>query len=291
MAFYPRNNMDIPQLTAKSFQYRRQILEIIRCANAGHIGGCLSCVDILNVLYNGVMKISPESFEDPAHDRYVHSKGHSVQALYAVLADKGFFSYDLLTVKDRFGTKFIGHPTRDVPGIEVNTGALGHGLSVAAGMALAAKRDGLPTRVFTVLGDGELAEGSVWEAAIFISHYQLDNLTVIIDRNLLQITGPTEDVMKLEPLAGKFSNFGFAVRHVDGNHIPGLVDVLSRLPFETGKASLVLANTVKGKGVSFMENQPRWHHRVPTAEEYEAAMAELDAAEDEWKRGNNEPVP
>ena len=283
--------MEIQQLTAKSFQYRSQILEIIRCANAGHIGGCLSCVDILNVLYNHMMEISPRSFANPAHDRYVHSKGHSVQALYAVLADKGFFPYESLLVKDRFGTHFIGHPTRDVPGIEVNTGALGHGLSVAAGMALSAKRDGLPTRVFTILGDGELAEGSIWEASIFISHSQLDNLTVIIDRNRLQITGPTEEVMKLEPLREKFTDFGFAVRTVDGNHIPSLVEVFSRLPFEKGKASLVLAETVKGKGISFMENQPPWHHRVPTAQEYEAALAELDALEDLWHRENHEPLP
>lgn len=273
--------MKIRELESKSILYRKQILEIIMCAQAGHVGGSLSCIDIVNVLYNHVMNVTPENYLLRNHDRYVHSKGHAVYALYAVLADKGFFPYDHTTEKDRFGTLFIGHPTRDIPGIEINTGALGHGLSVAAGMALAAKRDNLPVRVFVMMGDGELAEGSLWEAAMFSSHYKLDNLTAIIDRNKLQISGPTEQVMTLEPLEDRFRTFGFKVRSVDGNSISDLLDVFGCLPFETDKPNLVIAHTIKGKGVSFMENQAIWHHRVPTSEEYAKAINELNLAEKE----------
>ena len=280
--------MHLTHLEHKSIVYRKQILEIIMCAKAGHIGGSLSCIDILNVLYNHVMNVSPQNFFSRNHDRYIQSKGHAVHALYTVLADKGFFPYHDLTQKDRFGTLFIGHPTRDISGIEINTGALGHGLSVGAGMALTAKRDNLPVRVFVTMGDGELAEGSVWEAAMFAGHYHLDNLTIIIDRNKLQISGPTEDVMSLEPLDDKFKSFGCSVRSVDGNHIPSLLEIFARLPFEFNKPSLIIANTVKGKGISFMENQAIWHHRVPTNEEYLIALEELENTESEYLKKHHE---
>ncbi len=276
--------MDIPSLEYKSIQYRKTLLSIIKKANAGHTGGSLSCIDILNVLYNHIMNISPENFAHPDRDRYIHSKGHSVEALYAVLADKGFYPIEELDALEQYQSSFIGHPTRKVPGVEQNTGALGHGLSMAVGMALAAKKDGRSYRVFVTLGDGELTEGSIWEASMSAAHYQLDNLTVVVDRNTLQITGRTEEVMHLEPLADKFRAFGYAVRTADGNNVADLVNVMEQLPFEAGKPSLILARTVKGKGVSFIEDIAGWHHRVPTGDEYTMAMAELNRAEEEWQR-------
>jgi transketolase len=284
-----RKAMETQLLQFKSNQYRKTILSIIRAAGAGHTGGSLSCVDILNVLYNHVMDITPENFGQVNRDHYIHSKGHSVEALYTVLCDKGFFPPETLQTMERYGSDLIGHPTRKVPGIEQNTGALGHGLSFAVGIALAGKKDDLPYRVFTVLGDGELSEGSVWEAAMSASHYQLDNLTAIVDRNGLQITGLTEQIMKLEPLEERFRAFGFAVRDVDGNDVVALTALLGRLPFEANKPNLVLARTVKGKGVSFMEGQTSWHHRVPTDVEFATAMMELQQAEELCRRQYGSP--
>jgi len=266
-------------LESKSIQYRKAILNIIFTAKAGHTGGSLSCVDILNVLYNQIMNISPENFTRFERDHYIHSKGHSVEALYAVLADRGFFPKEAMNSIEKYGSDFIGHPTRSVFGIEQNTGALGHGLSVSVGMALAANIDGRRDRIFTILGDGELTEGAIWEASASAAHYHLDNLTAIIDRNTLQITGRTEAVMAMEPLEKKFAAFGFSVRHVDGHNVAELASLLERLPFEPGKPNLVLAHTIKGKGISFMEDQVLWHHRVPTDAEYAAAMLELERAE------------
>ncbi len=271
--------MHIPELERKSIQYRKTILSSIAQAGAGHTGGSLSCTDILNVLYNHVMKVDPHNPAWPERDRYIHSKGHSVEALYAVLADKGYFPAEKLATMGRGGSHWVGHPTRKVTGIEQNTGALGHGLSVAVGLAIAAKQDGLPTRVFTLMGDGELTEGSIWEASMSAAFYKLDNLTVIIDRNTLQITGRTENVMALEPLAERFAAFGYAVRSVAGNDIAALVDIFDQVPFEPGKPNLIIARTTKGKGVSFIEDAADWHHHVPTAAELTTALAELDQAE------------
>jgi len=264
------------ELKAKSAEYRRTILRIIKQARAGHTGGDLSSIDILNVLYNHTLRVSPATFNDPNRDRYVQSKGHCVEALYTVLADQGFFPIEELDTLCKYQSHFIGHPTRSVPGIEQNTGALGHGLAVAVGMAIAAKLDGRTYRVFTLLGDGELDEGSNWEASLAASHYRLDNLVVIIDRNGLQITGSTEAVNPLEPLADKFRAFGYAVREVDGNDTSLLVELFDQVPFEPGKPNLVIAHTIKGKGVSFIENSHKWHHRVPSDEEYGTALQELD---------------
>ena len=277
-------SMNLPELELKSIQYRKTILKIIKKANAGHTGGSLSCVDILNVLYNHVMNISPKNIVDVHRDRYIHSKGHSVEALYTVLADNGFFPIEDLDTLCQYQSHYVGHPTRKVNGVEHNTGALGHGLSVAVGLALAAKMNGLPHRVFTVLGDGELEEGSNWEASMSASQYQLDNLVVIIDRNTLQITGRTEEVTRLEPLEDKFNAFGYAVETTNGNSIPDLVQTFSRLPFKPLKPSLILAKTVKGKGISFIEDAVEWHHHVPSDEEFEAAMAELSTAEMNWMK-------
>jgi len=276
--------MNIQDLELKSIAYRRSILSMIRDANAGHTGGSLSCVDILNVLYNCVMNVSPANFHDPNRDRYIHSKGHSVEALYAVLADKGFFNAEDLKTVSKYKSKYVGHPTRKVNGIEHNTGGLGHGLSVAVGIALAAKMDNRSTRVFTLMGDGELSEGSIWEASMTAAHYKLDNLIAIIDRNTLQITGRTENVMGLEPLIDKFVSFGYAVHSVDGNNLSDLVSIFSQLPFEVGKPNLILARTKKGKGISFIEDQVKWHHHVTSEEEYSLAMNELQSAEAEWQK-------
>lgn len=265
------------QLVRKSWQYRRRLLEIIKQAGAGHTGGSLSCLDILNLLYNRILRVAPESFGDPGRDRYVQSKGHSVEALYVVLADRGFFPEADLKTLCRYQSHYVGHPTRKVAGVEQNTGALGHGLPICVGMAIAGKLDEASYRVYTLLGDGELAEGSNWEAALAASHYGLDNLTAIVDCNTLQITGHTRDVMNTEPLGAKFEAFGWAVRRVDGHDFGELTEAL-RGPLVTGRPSLVIADTVKGKGVSFMENVAKWHHGVPDDEEYARALAEIDLA-------------
>lgn len=270
--------MDIQTLKIKSVEYRKTILEIIKHGGAGHTAGSLSCTDILNVLYNHVMNVSPENFSDPNRDRYIQSKGHSVEALYTVLADKGFYQRADLDTLNQHQSHFIGHPTRKVPGVEQNTGALGHGLSISVGVALAGKKDGRDYRVFTLLGDGELAEGSSWEASMTAAHYKLDNLVVIIDRNTLQITGRTEEVNALEPLEDKFAAFGYAVRHVDGNDIEALINVFAEVPFVAGQPNLIIAHTVKGKGISFMEDQRVWHHKVPSDEQMQLALQELDQA-------------
>jgi transketolase len=268
----------VRELQAKSLEYREKLLAIIKRARAGHTSGDLSCVDILNVLYNHVLRVGPQTVGDPDRDRYVQSKGHSVEALYVVLADRGFFPPAQLHTLGCYRSAFIGHPTRKVPGIEQNTGALGHGLAVAVGMALAGKMDQRPYRVFCLLGDGELAEGSNWEAMLAAAHYKLDNLTAIVDRNGLQITGPTETVCGLEPLAEKFRAFGLAVREADGHDVGALMEALSAVPFEAGKPGVLIAHTVKGKGVSFMEDDPKWHHGTPSDEEYSQALEELARA-------------
>jgi transketolase len=266
------------ELQLKSVALRRAMLKLVVNAGAGHTGGGLSCLDILNVLYNRILRVSPQTFNDPHRDRYVQSKGHSVEALYVVLADRGFFPKADLETVCRYRSPYVGHPTRKIPGIEMNTGALGHGLPICIGMALAGKMDAAPYRVFTLLGDGELTEGSNWEAAMAAAHYDLDNLTAIIDHNSLQITGHTRDVMGNEPLDEKFCAFGWAVRVVNGHNFAELTDALSK-PAEAGKPTCVIANTIKGRGVSFMENVAKWHHGVPSEQEFQQALKELDAAE------------
>jgi transketolase len=288
------------ELQIKSVHLRKKTLEAIFEAGAGHTGGGLSCLDILNVLYNRILNVSPEKFSSPTRDRYVQSKGHSVEALYAVLADRGFFPEAELKTICHYKSHFVGHPTRHIPGIEMNTGALGHGLPICVGMALAAKMDSgagvlsvssaeISThgqdaratteayRVFTLLGDGELAEGSNWEAGLAAAHYKLDNLTAIIDHNTLQISGRTRDVCSNEPLDEKWRSFGWAVKVVNGHNFAELTDALSK-PAEAGKPTCVIANTIKGKGVSFMEDVAKWHHGVPSDAELKQALGELDAA-------------
>ena len=272
------------ELQLKAVALRRSMLRLIFNAGAGHTGGGLSCLDILNVLYNRVLNVSPETVGDPMRDRYVQSKGHSVEALYAVLADRGFFPASDLDTVCHYQSHYVGHPTRHIPGIEMNTGALGHGLPICIGMALAAKMDGAKYRVFTVLGDGELAEGSNWEGGLAAAHYKLDNLTAILDHNTLQITGPTREVMSNEPLEAKWRAFGWTVRTVNGHDYAALTKALTDPP-EPGKPTFIIANTVKGKGVSFMENVAKWHHGVPSEAELKQALSELDAAEAKLQNG------
>lgn len=263
------------QLAMKSWLYRRKILQYIKHAGAGHTGGSLSCIDILNVLYNRILNVSPKNFSDPNRDRYVQSKGHSVEALFVVLADQGFFDESELNTLCGYQSHFVGHPTRHVPGVEQNTGALGHGLPICVGTAIAGKLDGAKFRVFTLLGDGELAEGSNWEAAMCAAHHKLDNLTAIIDYNTLQITGRTRDVCNNAPIDEKFAAFGWSVHSIDGHNFDQLTKVLATAPND-GRPTVVIANTVKGKGVSFMEDVAKWHHGVPNDAEYAQALREID---------------
>ena len=276
--------METAALRAKAAQIRMDLLRMIHGAKTGHTGGSLSNTDILTALYYQVMKVDPRRPKWEDRDRFVASKGHSVESLWCILADLGFFPKEELATFSQFGTRLIGHPNNKVPGIEMNTGALGHGLAISVGMALAGKRDGKAYRVFCLMGDGEQAEGSVWEAAMAGAHYKLDNLVGIVDRNRLQISGSTEDVMGLEPLEEKWTTFGWHVVSIDGNDIEALVKTFEAAPAAAGKPTLVMANTVKGKGVSFAENVAKWHHHVPSDEQLEQAMAELSAVIESCKQ-------
>ncbi|MEU8569468.1 transketolase [Streptomyces pathocidini] len=263
------------RLAAISDAIRRRDLEMIRHAGMGHVGGDFSAVDILTVLYVLVLDCDPERPEAPERDRFIQSKGHSSGTLYATLSYAGFFpDAELDTYMDPL-SPLGGHPDRrEVPGIETNTGPLGHGLPVAVGAAIAARLDGSPRRVVVLTGDGELQEGSNWEAALTAAHRGLDNLTVVVDRNRLQQGARTEDTAALEPLADKWAAFGFAVRGVDGHDHEALYEALTAPP-EPGRPTCLIARTEKGHGVSFMADRVEWHHRVPTAEETVRAMAEL----------------
>lgn len=269
--------MDPNRLRKKAVQIRRDLLAMIYHGKAGHTGGALSSVDILVALYYAVMKLDPANPHWQDRDYFIMSKGHSVEGLFCILADQGFFPKDELQTFMAFGTRLIGHPNNKVPGIEMNTGALGHGLSIAAGMAKGLKLFGRPNRVFTVMGDGELAEGSLWEAAMAASFHRLDNLTAVIDRNRLQISGDTENVMGLEPLADKWTAFGWEVHEVQGNDPDALAAEFAKNG--NGKPRMFIARTTKGKGVAEMENIAKWHHGVPGEELFESAMRQLADAE------------
>ena len=263
-------------LRAKSFELRKLVLDMIYRANTGHIGGDFSVMDILVTLYYKQMNISPENVDDPDRDMFVLSKGHSVEALYAVLTDRGFFPKEDLMTYSQINTKYIGHPNNKINGIEMNSGSLGHGLPVCVGMALGSRMSGRKNRIYTVMGDGELAEGSVWEGAMAASHYKLDNLCAVIDRNCLQISGGTETVMSQESIEDRWKSFGWHVINAAGNDIASLDQAFNEARQITGKPTVIIAHTIKGYGVSFMENKATWHHKVPTYEEYTAAFAELE---------------
>lgn len=266
------------ELKVMSYDLRRDVVDMIVAGKGGHIGGDMSMMDVLVTLYFKVMNISPENQDDPNRDRFILSKGHSVEALYAVLAKKGFFPIEqVISEFSKFGSKFIGHPNNKLPGIEMNSGSLGHGLPVAVGMALAGKMNGAPYRVYTIMGDGELAEGSVWEGAMSGAHYMLDNLCAVVDRNRLQISGSTEDVMHHDDLQARFEAFGWHVIQVDGHDYDALAAAFEEAKATKCRPTLLIANTVKGCGSAVMENKAAWHHHVPTAEEYEQIMSDFTA--------------
>ena len=264
-------------LKALSFECRKNVLDMIKEAKAGHIGGDFSVMDILVTLYFKQMNIDPANPEDPDRDLFVMSKGHSVEAYYAVLAAKGFLDIDEVIANfSKFGSKYIGHPNNKLPGIEMNSGSLGHGLPVCVGMALAGKMDGKKNRVYTVMGDGELAEGSVWEGAMAASMYKLDNLCAVVDRNRLQISGGTESVMAHDDLEERFAAFGWNVIQADGNDIDALNEAFEAAKACKGKPTVIIANTIKGfGGGEVMENKAPWHHKVPTEEQYQMISEEL----------------
>ncbi|HLV10288.1 MAG TPA: transketolase [Halanaerobiales bacterium] len=265
-------------LKSKAAEIRIDLLKMIHNSGMGHTGSSLSNTDILVTLYYSVMNIRSDEPEWEGRDRFILSKGHGVESYYCILADLGFIEKKELNTFCQYNTRLIGHPNNKVPGVEMNTGALGHGLSIATGIAKAAQMDDCSYRVFALMGDGELAEGSIWEAAMAAAHFKLDNLTGIIDRNKLQISGSTEEVMSLDPLSDKWKSFGWEVVEVNGHDYQELNTVLSKVPLKKGKPTLILASTVKGRGVSFIENQADWHHRVPTAEELDRALKELSSA-------------
>lgn len=273
---YSLNENDELHLKKNAFNIRKNILRMIKADKAGHVGGALSAVEIMTALYFQIMKVDPKNPGWEKRDRFVLSAGHKCLALYSTLAEKGFFDKSLLDTYGSLKSIFPGHPDmHKVPGVESNTGALGHGLSISGGMAMGLRMSGLKARVYVLLGDGELAEGSNWEAAAAASHHGLDNLLAIIDRNGLQIGGRTTDVMSYEPLDERWRSFGWSVREVDGHNLKSLVETMSAIPFEEGKPSLIIADTVKSKGLSFAEDKATYHYWKATAEEIEMAEKEL----------------
>jgi transketolase len=265
------------ELRKRATEARLRDLRMVYGAGLGHIGGEFSALDILTVLYHAVLRIDPQRPDWSDRDRFILSKGHAAAALYATIAGAGFIDVAELDTWLAPLSRLNGHPDRKkVPGVETNTGPLGHGFPVAVGTALAGQMDGSERRTFVLCGDGELQEGSMWEAAMAGSHFGLDRLVLIVDRNGLQQGDTTERTMALDPLAERFSAFGWAVRDVDGHDHAALLATLEATPFEAGRPSCLIAHTHKGHGVSFISDQIAWHHHVPTADEYERARAELE---------------
>jgi transketolase len=271
-----KKNTDIGNLKLLAEKIRKRVIEMIYSARGGHVGGSLSSLEIETVLYFHVMNVDAQNPKNPDRDRFILSKGHSVEALYAVLAAKGFIDDSLLDTYGHFNSELAGHPTKKTTGVELNSGALGHGLSVGVGMAIGAKMSKKAFRTFVLMGDGEQGEGSVYEAAMSASHYRLGNLVAIIDRNTLQISGKTEKVMSLEPMRERWEAFGWEVVDVAGNDIADLVRVFDALDYAGDKPKLLIAHTTKGNGVSFMENGAKWHHGVPAEEQYMKAIREIE---------------
>lgn len=263
-------------LKEKSFELRKDIINMIAKAKTGHIGGDFSVIDILVTLYYKHMNVNPDGMQNPERDCFILSKGHSVEALYAVLADLNFFPKSDLDTFSQYKSKYIGHPNNKINGIEMNSGSLGHGLSVSVGMALAGKMNNSSYRVYTVMGDGELAEGSVWEGAMAGGHFKLDNLTAFVDRNRLQISGSTEEVMSQDCQEERWKSFGWNVISINGNNIDEIDNAITQAKEFKGKPTVIIANTIKGYGVSFIENIADWHHKVPTEEQLKLALEELE---------------
>ncbi len=270
---------DVTALEKIAVQVRKGIIEEVYSAKSGHPGGSLSCADILTVLYFNQMNIDEEKPNDPNRDRLVLSKGHASPALYSVLAEKGYFEKENLKTFRKIGSNLQGHPDMNkVPGVDMTTGSLGQGLSAAVGMAIASKMNKAGCKIYCLLGDGEIEEGQIWEAAMSASKNKLDNLCVILDNNNLQIDGEIDKVGGMNNITEKFLSFGFNVIHIDGHNISSIIDAITTAKQTKGKPSIIIAKTIKGKGVSFMENKAGWHGKAPSEEEYNMAIADLDNA-------------
>lgn len=266
----------VEQLKEIATTIRRDIVEMVYLAGSGHPGGSLSAADVLATLYFNVMQVDPADLKNPDRDRFVLSKGHAAPVLYSALARRGYFDAEALKSLRKTGAMLQGHPDmKGTPGVEMSTGSLGQGLSAAVGMALAKKVDKSPARVYALLGDGEINEGIIWEATMAAAHYELDNLCAVLDYNGLQIDGPNEEVMGVSPVDAKFKSFGWNVIIADGHDIPSLLSAFDAAKAHVGAPSIIIAKTVKGKGVSFMEGQAGWHGTAPNKEQYEKAMTEL----------------
>lgn len=273
---YHLYEMNTKEIKLQSEKNRKRLLEVAFSAQAAHLGGGLSSMNILTALYFNILCINPSNPKDPTRDRFVMSKGHCAESLYVTLESRGFFPREWTDSLGKFGSILAGHPTIDVPGIEVNTGSLGHGLSVGVGMALAAKMNQEKHKIFVLMGDGEQGEGSIYEAAMAANHYRLDNLIAIIDRNGLQISGPTEDVMSLNSIHQRWTALGWDVYEMNGDHIEEILSTYSKVNCSNKKPHLLIAHTTKGKGVSFMEHVAEWHHKIPSKEQYQLAIEEID---------------
>lgn len=276
-------NSPVPQQTLEMLrtQARRLRLDAVRMvhhAKASHLGSCLSMADLLACLYWHTLRVDPSQPEWSERDRFILSKGHGAAILYATLAERGFFPVDELAEYNQSGSRLTGHASNGVPGVEVSTGSLGHGPPIACGIALGAKRDGRSFRTFVLVSDGELDEGSNWEAILFAPHHKLDNLTMIVDYNKIQSFGRVSEVLELDPLADKFRAFGWAVAEIDGHDMQQVAATLSHLPLQAGKPTVVIAHTVKGKGVRFMEDKLEWHYKSPNAEQLDRANEDLEAS-------------
>ncbi len=273
------NSTEQPSTPELAREIRASALRMVHAADASHIGSCLSAADLLAVLYGGVLRIDPRQPDWPERDRFILSKGHAAAVLYSTLAARGFFDRKILESYCQNGSILPGHATcHGVPGVEFSTGSLGHGLSLGCGVALAATRDGADHRAFVLISDGECDEGSIWEAALFAGHHGLDRLVALIDYNKIQSFGSIAEVLDLEPLADKWRAAGWGVREIDGHDHAQIGETLDAVPLEAGRPTVIIAHTIKGKGVSFMENRLLWHYRSPNREQLAEALAELGVA-------------
>lgn len=272
---------DKSRCRALAKRIRQHVVRMTHRARSSHVGTSLSMADLLAVLYGGILRVKPDQPDWPDRDRFILSKGHGAAGAYAALAERGFFPVQqALETYCQDGSALAGHVTHTgVPGVDASTGSLGHGLSIACGMALVGKRDGRPYRVFALLSDGECDEGSTWEAVLFAPHHHLDNLVAIVDYNKIQSLGRVSEVLDLEPLGAKWRSFGWSVREIDGHDVEQIHWALRAVPFEPGRPSCIIAHTVKGKGVSFMEDKLAWHYQPPNDQELGQALAELEAGE------------
>ncbi len=274
---HAREAVDAVALADKACELRRAIVNMFAHAGGGHFGGSLSAAEIITALYFKVLHVRPDEPAWPERDRFVLSKGHAAPALYAALAERGFFPKGWMDTFEEPGNPLTMHPNmRRVPGLDASTGSMGHGLSIGVGMALAARMDGLGYRVFVLLGDGETQEGSIWEATMAAAHYQLDNLVVIVDHNCLSCDGIIEQLMRIEPIAPRWESFGWSTQEIDGHSVEEVVEALESIPYRQKSPSAIIARTVKGKGLSFMENKPQCHRINISPQQVQQALTEID---------------